>query len=158
ENGKEQGFDVELVQALGENLGRPIECVNLAFDALPAELASGRIDVICSGMSYTAERAEKVDFSRPYAGSPMWVLVSTSRTKPDATIESLAAGGMQIAVQRGTTGETKARARFPKAEFLVFGTQAEAGNTVATGRADVFVYDKMTIESLHQEHADATRI
>src|SRR6185503_19251672 len=64
----------------------------------------------------------------------------------------------KIAVQRGTTGETKARARFPRAEFLVFGTQGEAGDTVATGRAHLFVYDKVTIETLQAERKDTTRI
>jgi len=61
-------------------------------------------------------------------------------------------------VQRGTTGEKKARARYPKAKFLVFDKQTEAGDTVATGRADAFVYDKMSIEQLNKEHPDTTRI
>ncbi len=156
--GKPAGFDVDLVTAVADRLGRPVECVNLGFDTLINELTSGRVDVICSGMSYTEERAKTVDFTRPYAGSPMWMLACAEKVKDGAPVESLDRPDVKIAVQRGTTGETKARARFPHAEFLVFGSQGEAGDTVATGRAHLFVYDKVTIETLHDEHKDATRI
>jgi len=76
-----EGFDVDLVKALGAHLGREVKCVNLGFDVLIDEVNSGRIDLICSGMSYTDLRAQTVDFSRPYASSPMWVLVNTERAK-----------------------------------------------------------------------------
>jgi polar amino acid transport system substrate-binding protein len=161
ETGKPAGFDVDLTKAVAERLGRPVEHVNLGFDTLINELTSGRIDVICSGMSYTDERAKTVDFTRPYAGSPMWMLASSQLVKEGTSLDALDAPGTKIAVQRGTTGETKARARFKKVkdeDFLVFGTQGEAGDTVATGRAHLFVYDKVTIETLHGEHKDTTRI
>jgi polar amino acid transport system substrate-binding protein len=158
ETGKPAGFDVDLTAAVAKHLGRDVEHVNLGFDTLINELVSGRIDVICSGMSYTDERAKTVDFTRPYAGSPMWMLASTALVKNGASLDDLDQSGTKIAVQRGTTGEMKARARFKKAEFLVFGTQGEAGDTVATGRAHLFVYDKVTIETLHDGHKDTTRV
>ena len=153
-----EGFDVDLVKALGAHLGREVKCVNLAFDVLIDEVNSGRIDVICSGMSATDLRAQTVDFSRPYASSPMWVLVNVERAKNVTALAGLEGANIQIAVQRGTTGEKKARARYPNAKFLVFDKQTEAGDTVSTGRADAFVYDKMSIEQLHTEHPDTTRI
>jgi polar amino acid transport system substrate-binding protein len=156
--GKPAGFDVELVQALGAHLGRRVDLVNVAWDSLIPELTSGRVDLLCSGMSYTEERAKTVDFSRPYAGSPMCALVNVERAKGATTVDDLDKDGMEIAVQRGTTGETKARARFPKAKLLVFETQADAGNTLATGRATAFVYDKNTIDNVHEQHRDTTRI
>jgi polar amino acid transport system substrate-binding protein len=158
ETGKPAGFDVDLVTALAAHLGRPVECVNLGFDTLINELTSGRIDVICSGMSYTDERAKTVDFTRSYAGSPMFVLAGVEKVKEGTSLDDLDKPDVKIAVQRGTTGETKARERFKKADFLVFGTQGEAGDTVATGRAHLFVYDKVTIETLHEQHKDTTRI
>ena len=159
EDEKPKGFDVDLVAAFAASIGRPVEYVNLAFDALIPELQSSRIDVICSGMSYTDERAKTVDFSRPYAGSPMWMLANTKRV-PDAApaLDTFDRPEVEIAVQRGTTGETKARARFRHATFLVFEDQAGAGNTLATGRAHLFVYDKMSIEKLHAQHPDTTRV
>jgi polar amino acid transport system substrate-binding protein len=158
ETGKPAGCDVDMMTAVAHHLGTTPEFVNLGFDSLINELNSGRIDVICSGMSYTDERAKVVDFTRPYAGSPMWMLACSAKVKEGASVESLDRADVQIAVQRGTTGETKARAKFPHAEFLVFNTQGEAGDTVATDRAHLFVYDKVTIETLHEEHKDATRI
>jgi len=158
ETGKPAGFDVDLVTAVAAHLGRPVECVNLGFDTLINELTSGRIDVICSGMSYTEERAKTVDFTRSYAGSPMWMLACAAKVKEGTQLDAFDKPDVQIAVQRGTTGEQKARARFPHAEFLVFNTQGEAGDTVATGRAHLFVYDKVTIETLHDQHKDTTRI
>jgi len=74
------------------------------------DLQAGRIDLICSRMSYTDERAKTVDFSTPYAQSPMSVLVAS----PGEGRDEAGAAQRDEHPHRGaarTTGETKARPR-----------------------------------------------
>ena len=153
-----EGFDIDLVQALGASMGRPVEFRDMAWDALIPELQAGRIDLICSGMSYTEERARTVDFSNPYARSPMSVLVSTTRAKDVTTVAQLNAETSQIAVQRGTTGEAKARAAFPKARLMVFDTEADAAREVASGRFHAFVYDYLSVDKFAKQYPETTRV
>jgi polar amino acid transport system substrate-binding protein len=153
-----EGFDIDLVEALGRHLGRPVEFKDMAWDSLIPELQAGRIDLICSGMSYTDERAKTVDFSKPYAQAPMSVLVNTTRAKDVTKLEQLDTETTHIAVQRGTTGEKKAKETFPKALFKSYEDENGAAMEVATGRAHAFVYDYLSVLKYAKQYPDTTRI
>ena len=64
--GQLTGFDIELMQAIGEAAGREVQFISLPFDGLVPALQSRTIDAAISGMTITAERAQTIDFSRPY--------------------------------------------------------------------------------------------
>lgn len=153
-----EGFDIDLATELGKSLGRPVTFVDMDWDSLIPSLQSDRIDLICSGMSRTEERAEVVDFSVPYAQAPMKVLVSTKSGRDLGALSDLDDPSVRIAVQRGTTGEKKARAAFGKAEIVQFGTENEAAATVGTGRNHAFVYDALSVDRHHGVYPDTTRI
>jgi polar amino acid transport system substrate-binding protein len=156
--GEFEGFDIDLAREIGKSLGRPVEFKDMAFDALIPEMQAGRIDMICSGMSYTQERTLLVDFTKPYAQSPMSVLVSTERAGDVTKTAQLNDASIHIAVQRGTTGETKAKAAFPKATFKDFGGEAEAATEVGTGRAHAFVYDYLSVLKYSKRYPQTTRV
>ena len=57
ENGKEyQGFDMDLIRAVGEEMGYKVEINNVNFDGLIPALEAGNIDVCISGMTINEER------------------------------------------------------------------------------------------------------
>ena len=60
------GIDVELSAALAKALDYKLEFRNMAFDALPAALNAGQVDLICSGLTVTEERLKNMDFSEVY--------------------------------------------------------------------------------------------
>ena len=64
-NGKNVGFDIELSSRFAAWLGREYVPVPLAFGTLIASIATNKIDMICSGMVITKERAKMIDFSDP---------------------------------------------------------------------------------------------
>ena len=53
ENGKRTGFDVELVEAIGQTLGRKIEWIDIDFKGLVPGLISKRFDMAVSGIYIT---------------------------------------------------------------------------------------------------------
>jgi ABC-type amino acid transport substrate-binding protein len=66
ENGWPSGFNVELTQAIAEVMGMRVEIRLGAWSDMRLALDDGTIDVL-QGISYSAERAQLVDFSPPFA-------------------------------------------------------------------------------------------
>jgi Na+/H+-dicarboxylate symporter len=61
------GFDVEMAQILGRDIGVKVEFIELDnFAALPPLLAEGRVDLAMGGVVVTPERAGEMLFSQPY--------------------------------------------------------------------------------------------
>lgn len=66
EGGELTGFDVELMQAIGENSGYDIEIVPLTAEELIPAVESGEVKAAIGSLPITAENAEAVHFTRPY--------------------------------------------------------------------------------------------
>jgi polar amino acid transport system substrate-binding protein len=62
ESGKLIGFDVDLGNALAKELGVTLEWQESAFEQLLPSLATGRVDMILSGLSDRPARRETADF------------------------------------------------------------------------------------------------
>jgi polar amino acid transport system substrate-binding protein len=70
EGGKVVGFDVDLMNAIGQKLGLAVEFKSYKFDALITGVQAGsEFDMIASAMTITDERKQSVDFSDPYINS-----------------------------------------------------------------------------------------
>ena len=69
------GYDVEVAQNIAEKLGVEVEFVEGAWDGLLAGLDAGRYDIMVNGVGVTDERAEKYNFSTPYAYNKTAVIV-----------------------------------------------------------------------------------
>ena len=61
-----KGFDVELVEAIAEKIGRTPEFKDTSFDTIFRDLAQGKFDMVASATTITDEREETVDFTNPY--------------------------------------------------------------------------------------------
>lgn len=70
------GFDVEVAQNIAEKLGVTATFAEGEWDGLLAGLDAGRYDIMVNGVDITPERAEKYDFSIPYAYNRTAVIVS----------------------------------------------------------------------------------
>lgn len=136
------GFDVELVQAIGKQMGYKVEVGGMGFDALIPALNAGSIDAAIAGMTITEERKKVVDFSDPYYTSGLIVMVKKDNTAVKS-INDLK--NMRIAAQIGTTGEMKART-IKGATVTTFNTQDEAALELKNGGVDAVVGDLPVME------------
>lgn len=105
-DGELTGFDVDLINEIGKNLGYKITFVDQSFDGLIPALKAGKIDVIVSGMSATEERKKSVDFTDEYFTSTQVYLRKKGNTDLTSK-ESLK--GKKIGVQLGTIQEIEAK-------------------------------------------------
>ena len=103
-DGEPVGFDIDLMDEIGERAGFTPEYQNVTFDGIIGGLSNNQYDVVISAMTITPERAERIDFSDPYFNADQSLLVPS-----DAGIGSVNdLGDATVGVQIGTTGEIKA--------------------------------------------------
>ncbi|MDO4262050.1 MAG: amino acid ABC transporter substrate-binding protein [Eubacteriales bacterium] len=76
ENDELVGYDVEVARAIAEHLGVEATFVEGEWDGLFAGLDAGRYDMVVNGVDITEERAEKYDFTEPYAYNRTAVIVT----------------------------------------------------------------------------------
>lgn len=93
------GFDVDLANMIGKELGKKIEFVDMSLGALLNSIQSGKIDMIISCVGITEEREKQVDFSEPYFVNRLTVV---SRKDMPLQDES-ALKDKKIGVQLGST-------------------------------------------------------
>lgn len=85
-DGEIEGFDIDLMIAIGQHLGKKIEFRTMEFHGLLAALGAKNVDMVISGMSITPERLARVEFSIPYAEARIAILFRRSdgyREVPD---------------------------------------------------------------------------
>ena len=105
ENGQVTGFDVDMINEIGKNLGYEVEIIDQSFDGLIPALKAGKIDIIVSGMSSTEERKKSVDFTDDYFVSKETYL----RKKGNTEVTPATLSGKKIGVQLGTIQEMEAK-------------------------------------------------
>ena len=154
-NGKPTGVSVDLATDLAKSLGRPVVIQNTSFDGLIPALKTGKVDLVISSMTATAERAQSIDFSDPYLSTGLCLLLKKDSAAKD--IADLDKAGVKVAVKKGTTGHLYATAKLKNAEILVLDKESAAVLEVSQGKADAFIYDQMSTYQNWQRNKATTR-
>lgn len=154
-DGAPTGVSVEIAQALGESLGRPVQIENIPFVGLIPSLQTGKIDLILSSMTRTAEREKSIAFSDPYLTIGLAMLVG--KNSPVQNAADLDQPGRTVVVRQGTTGQVWAQNQLRNARVVVLDKENPAVLEVIQGKADAFVYDQMSVWKNAARHPDSTR-
>jgi len=80
------GLDVDLINAVGANLGERVELAAYAgsdFNGIFDELAGGAYHCVIAGTTVTGARRRLAAFASPYLISGQALAVDTARTLPD---------------------------------------------------------------------------
>ena len=75
ENGDIVGFDIDLIQEIGKELGKEIKIENMDFNGIVGAVQTDKVDIAISGITADEERGKKVNFSDPYYESSQAILV-----------------------------------------------------------------------------------
>ncbi len=155
EHNRPAGIGVELAQALAGSLHKELVIQNTEFTGLIPALKTGKIDLIISSMTATAERAQSIDFSDPYMKTGICLLVGTNSGVQK--IEDLDKPGRRVVVKNGTTGFTYARDHLTRADLLPIAEEAACVLEVVQGKADAFIYDQMSVFQLQRQNPHTTQ-
>ena len=136
------GFDMDLIRAIGKQLNMKVEIQNMGFDALIPAINAGNIDAAIAGMSITPDRQKAVDMSDPYYTSGLVVVVN----KDNEAVKSVKdLDNKGIAAQIGTTGAERA-AKVPGAKVKNFNTNSEVFLELKNKGVDAVIIDKPVAE------------
>ncbi|MGB7684477.1 MAG: basic amino acid ABC transporter substrate-binding protein [Solirubrobacterales bacterium] len=132
-----EGFDVALMEAIGENIGREVEFEDTSFDTIFRDLAQGKFDSVASATTITDEREKTVDFTNPYYRSEQAILV-----KKGSQIDSVEdLKGATVGVQQGTTGQEFSEEQTEAGEVRPYPQGPDAVAPLRAGTVDAVVID-----------------
>jgi len=136
------GFDIDIANALCEEMGRSCEMVQTEWDGIIPALLERKCGAIVASMSITEDRKKVVDFTNKYYQTPA-KFVAAEDSGLEATQESLE--GKTVGVQRGTIHQDFMEGEFPETELKLYGTQDEAYLDLQAGRVDAVMADSVAI-------------
>lgn len=131
------GIDVEIAQAVCDELGKELVVEDMAFDSVITSVSSGKADFGLAGITVTDERKESVNFSDTYAHTSQVVIVMEDS---DITcVDDLT--GKTLGVQLGTTGDIYA-GDVEGAIVERYNKGFEAVQAMMTGKIDAVIIDQ----------------
>jgi arginine/ornithine transport system substrate-binding protein len=142
-DGKPTGFDVDVANALCEQIKRKCEFVEQVWDSMIPGLNAKKYDVIISSMSITDDRLKEVDFTDKYYNTPSRIVLKKSVKFTDiASIK-----GKKIGVLKGSTQEKYAMGELKAAGVVVnsYEAQDQVYLDIKSGRLDGTVADYLEV-------------
>jgi cystine transport system substrate-binding protein len=143
------GYDVEVMQAVGDELGVDVKFEETQWDAIFAGLDAGRFDAIANQVSITDEREAAYDFSTPYTVSPGVIVVKDG----DDSISSVADLEGKTTAQ-SLTSNWYALAEDNGAQVQAVEGWAQAVTLLQQGRVDATVNDELTFLDYENTEGD----
>ncbi len=139
------GVEVDLANQLGKELGKEIVFVETPFPLLIQALLDGRVDIIMSGMSVTAERVKLVNFTDAYAPVGQMALVRAKDVSAFPDAQAFTNTTQTVGFVQDTTGELAARGLFLRAKIVPQPAIEVGVAALRKGQIDVFIHDAPTI-------------
>jgi len=144
EGGKIVGVEADFAAALGKELDRPIQFVEVKWDDQFTALAENKTDIIMSTLSVTRPRQFKAAFAKPYlAVGQMALIRRTDSSKYGIGFPTQPKG--VIGVKKGTTGDFLVQQEFPRSKRKYFESGEHAARALVKGQIDLYISDSPTV-------------
>jgi len=137
--GKLIGFEIDVAERLAKDMGVKIEFVPTQWAGIIPALLTGKFDVIIGGMSITAQRNLKVNFSIPYDYGLMSMVANKKLASGFSGINDFNRPDVIIAARLGTTAAAAANNNMPKAQKKFFENEAQVIQEVVNDKAHAAV-------------------
>ena len=137
-DGKLKGFDIDIANALCEQMKAQCTLVQQEFDGMIPSLQAKKIDAVIASMSSTDERKKVVAFSDKYYHTPARFVARKS-----LALAATQAGlkGKRIGVQRTTVHDRFATDTFKESEIVRYAKQDDVFLDLMAGRLDAVLVD-----------------
>ncbi|WP_192034772.1 amino acid ABC transporter substrate-binding protein [Halomonas sp. YLGW01] len=143
-----QGFEVDVLEAVADEMGVEVKFVTANFSGLFGMLESGRIDTIANQITITEEREAKYRFTEPYVYDGAQVVVKRGNDSIQG-VEDLR--GKSVAVNLGSNYESLIN-ELPYADEIDIRTyESNIEQDTALGRVDAFVMDRVSASQVIKE-------
>lgn len=134
-----EGFDIDLGNEIGKELGVKVRWENINWDGIFAALQTKKFDLVMSDVVITDKRKKEMTFSRPYFLSGQTIV---HRKGDKRVLTSKDLPGKLVTVQQETTGQYAVeKLGLPNQSIRKFETMQDALLEVRNGRGDAAVGD-----------------
>lgn len=139
EDGKIVGIDVDIAYAIAKKLGMTLQIEDMDFESIIPEVRLGNADVGIAGITLSADRLKKVDFTNSYVTVTQVILVNE-----DSEIQSSDdLKGKNIGVLLGTMGDIYASDYEADGSVMKrYSKGSEAVQDLIQGNIHTFVIDQ----------------
>ena len=131
------GFDIDIAQAIADELGVELEVKDMDFDGLIPALSTGKIDMIIAGMNPTEERKQSVDFTDIYYTQKDVLVIRKEDAATITSEDSLKTAA--LSTQKATIQEDYLLENFPDAEIQSVPKWNTAIMSLTTGKVDAIL-------------------
>jgi polar amino acid transport system substrate-binding protein len=153
DNGKIQGFDIDLMNAIAASEELEVEYVKVQFDTLLDDLAACKYDAAISSITITKDREKTMLFSDPYFTAGQVVVVR----KDNGDIKSRDnLGGKLVGVKTATTGSIEAE-KITGIHVKEYDDIGEAYNDLMKGKIDAVIYDNSLAQYFINSNPDVLK-
>lgn len=141
--GKLSGFDVDIANAVCQQLGASCKFVQQPWAAMIDGLVAGDYDLVVSSLSITNARRQRIDFSEAYYTTPA-KFVGKKDLVLTADLDALK--GRKVAVQKATTHERYLASRLGSGvEIVRYDTLPAATADLVKGKVDMVFADALAL-------------
>lgn len=140
ESNQIQGFDVDLANALCEEMKAKCTFHNQAFDSLIPALKFKRYDAAISAMDITDARLEQVSFSNAYYDNAAAFIAMEGKVADQAALE-----GKRVGVQNGSTHQSFLMEQMPGVTAVPYSSYQDAFIDMKNGRIDSVFGDNAVV-------------
>ena len=135
------GVDVDIMNKVGEKLGKKVVFENVSFDTIVDTVAEGKLtNVGAAGLSITEERLEKVDFSAPYYQANLYVIFNENNISENFT-HTMTDGNSGVYWSSLTTTKGIGIQTGTTADLFLGDELAEGGSLEGTKKSDYDLLD-----------------
>lgn len=114
-NQKIIGVDLELAQAIADELGVKLKVQDMDFSALLSSLPAHKIDMAIAGIAPTDERKKSMDFSDVYLEARQVFIINKADADKYKTLDDFK--GQPLAAEKSTTQEALCQELFPDSKL-----------------------------------------
>jgi polar amino acid transport system substrate-binding protein len=140
-DGRIIGLDIDLANYLADSADVKLRIEKMLFkDLLPA-LEAGKVDMVISGMTITAERNARVAFVGPYYISGKGVLTSVATLASITSPDDLDKKDFKITALEGSTSERFVKIQMPEAIYKPAPDYDAGVKMVIDGTVDAMIAD-----------------
>lgn len=151
--GRFEGLDAEMAEALADELGVRLVIVRTSWPTLMEDLAADRYDIGMGGISVTEERKEHALFSTPLLTDGKAPVARCEDAARFRTLDDIDRKGVTVIVNPGGTNEKFARATIHKATLVLHKDNATIFEEIAAGRADVMITDAIETRIVARDYS-----
>ncbi|WP_417670146.1 transporter substrate-binding domain-containing protein [Roseibium sp.] len=134
--GDRMGYEVDIAKGVAGALELEPVLVEMPFDQLLRGLTIGKVDVVISGMSVSAERAREVLFTAPYSVTDFKLVMDTSDLPGGAADNGYDVAGIKLGVADNTLADDAASAEFQEAELVRFSDEGDLRDAFLDGKVN----------------------